>query len=37
MTAKMWENNVKVAFETKMVSHPLPAQEGELWTNKFVS
>jgi NitT/TauT family transport system substrate-binding protein len=37
MTAAMWENNVKVAIDTKMVSNPLPAQEGELWTNKFVS
>jgi NitT/TauT family transport system substrate-binding protein len=37
MTPTMWENNVKVAFETKMVSNPLPPQEGELWTNKFVS
>jgi len=35
MTAAMWENNIKVAFETKMISTALPTQEGELWTNKF--
>jgi hypothetical protein len=37
MTPMMWQNNIKVAVETKMVSNPLPAQEGELWTNKFLS
>jgi NitT/TauT family transport system substrate-binding protein len=36
MTPLMWENNIKVALETKMITTPLPTQEGELWTNKFV-
>lgn len=36
MTPKMWENNIKVALETKMITDPLPAQEGKLWTNKFL-
>jgi NitT/TauT family transport system substrate-binding protein len=36
MTAAMWENNIKVAAETKMISSHLPTQEGTLWTNKFV-
>jgi NitT/TauT family transport system substrate-binding protein len=35
MTPAMWENNIKVTLETKMISAPLPAQEGTLWTNKF--
>jgi NitT/TauT family transport system substrate-binding protein len=37
MTPAMWENNIKVAVEAKMISSPLPAREGELWTNRFVS
>lgn len=37
MTAAMWENNIKVAMDTKMISAPLPTREGELWTNKFVN
>ena len=37
MTAKMWENNVKVAVDLKMISKPLPTAEGEMWTNKFLS
>jgi NitT/TauT family transport system substrate-binding protein len=36
MTTIMWENNVKVALETKMISTTLPTQEGVLWTNKFL-
>jgi hypothetical protein len=32
----MWENNVKVTLETKMISSPVPVQEGTLWTNRFV-
>jgi ABC-type nitrate/sulfonate/bicarbonate transport system substrate-binding protein len=36
MTTTMWENNVKVALETKMISTSLPTQEGTLWTNKFL-
>jgi NitT/TauT family transport system substrate-binding protein len=37
MTATMWENNIKVAVDTKMISAPLPTGEGQLWTNKFLS
>ena len=37
MTAKMWENNVKVAVDLKMISKTLPTTEGEMWTNKFLS
>jgi NitT/TauT family transport system substrate-binding protein len=37
MTTAMWENNIKVAVDLKMISAPLPAQEGELWTNRFLS
>jgi ABC-type nitrate/sulfonate/bicarbonate transport system substrate-binding protein len=36
MTAAMWENNIKVALDTKMISAALPTREGELWTNKFL-
>jgi ABC-type nitrate/sulfonate/bicarbonate transport system substrate-binding protein len=36
MTASMWENNIKVAVDTKMISAPLATREGELWTNKFL-
>jgi ABC-type nitrate/sulfonate/bicarbonate transport system substrate-binding protein len=36
MTNAMWENNVKVTLETKMISSPVPTQEGALWTNRFV-
>jgi NitT/TauT family transport system substrate-binding protein len=37
MTSTMWENNIKVALDTKMITKPLPAQEGQLWTNKFLA
>jgi NitT/TauT family transport system substrate-binding protein len=37
MTATMWENNIKVALDTKMIPTALPTREGELWTNKFLS
>ena len=37
MTTKMWENNVKLAVDIKMISKALPTQEGQLWTNKFLS
>jgi NitT/TauT family transport system substrate-binding protein len=30
MTATMWENNIKVALATKMISTDLPTREGEL-------
>jgi ABC-type nitrate/sulfonate/bicarbonate transport system substrate-binding protein len=37
MTPAMWENNIKVTLETKMISSPASMQEGTLWTNRFVS
>jgi NitT/TauT family transport system substrate-binding protein len=37
MTATMWENNIKVALATKMISTDLPTREGELWTNRFLA
>lgn len=37
MTTTMWENNIKVAVDTKMIAKPLPTQEGQLWTNKFLA
>jgi len=36
MTAAMWENCIKVSLDTKMITEPLPTQEGGLWTNKFL-
>jgi NitT/TauT family transport system substrate-binding protein len=35
MTATMWENNLKVSLDLKMISKPVPTSEGELWTNRF--
>jgi NitT/TauT family transport system substrate-binding protein len=37
MTAAMWEHNIKVALDVKMIPSALPTREGELWTNKFLS
>jgi NitT/TauT family transport system substrate-binding protein len=37
MTQKMWENNIAVSIEAKMIAAPLPPQEGELWTNRFIA
>lgn len=37
MTPAMWENNIKVSMEVKMIPSALPTREGELWTNKFLS
>lgn len=37
MTPKMWENNIKVAVDLKMISTALPTREGEMWTNKFAN
>jgi len=37
MTRKMWENNIAVSLEAKMIASPLPAQEGEMWTNRFIA
>jgi NitT/TauT family transport system substrate-binding protein len=36
MTTTMWENNIKVAVDLKMISSAIPSREGELWTNKFL-
>jgi NitT/TauT family transport system substrate-binding protein len=36
MTAAMWDNNIKVAVDTKMISTPVSSKEGDLWTNKFL-
>jgi NitT/TauT family transport system substrate-binding protein len=36
MTRLMWENNIKVALDVRMIATPLPTQEGELWTNRFL-
>ena len=35
MTETMWKNMNKVALDLKMISAPIPTQEGILWTNKF--
>jgi NitT/TauT family transport system substrate-binding protein len=35
MTTTMWENNLKVSLDLKMISGPVPTREGEMWTNKF--
>jgi NitT/TauT family transport system substrate-binding protein len=37
MTSKMWENNIKVAVDLKMISTALPTREGDMWTNKFAN
>jgi NitT/TauT family transport system substrate-binding protein len=37
MTRKMWENNIAVSLEAKMIASPLPAQEDEMWTNRFIA
>jgi NitT/TauT family transport system substrate-binding protein len=37
MTTAMWENNMKVSLDLKMIPAAIPTQEGELWTNKFQS
>jgi NitT/TauT family transport system substrate-binding protein len=37
MTRKMWENNIAVSLEAKMIASPLSAQEGEMWTNRFIA
>ena len=35
MTEAMWHNNLEVALATKMISAPIAAQEGVIWTNRF--
>ena len=37
MTPAMWENNIKVSLDTKMITDPLPTQEGQIWSNKFLA
>jgi ABC-type nitrate/sulfonate/bicarbonate transport system substrate-binding protein len=37
MTQAMWDNNIKVAMDVKMISSALSTREGELWTNKFLN
>jgi NitT/TauT family transport system substrate-binding protein len=37
MTQRMWENNIKISVEVKMIPSILPTADGELWTNKFTS
>ena len=37
MTAAMWDNNIKVAVDTRMIASAISAKEGELWTNRFVT
>jgi NitT/TauT family transport system substrate-binding protein len=37
MTTAMWQNNIKVAVDLKMISTALPTREGEMWTNKFLT
>ena len=37
MTQKMWDNNIAVSLEAKMISSRLPTQEGELWTNRYAA
>jgi NitT/TauT family transport system substrate-binding protein len=37
MTQKMWDNNIEVSIAAKMISSPLPTQEGELWTNRYIA
>jgi ABC-type nitrate/sulfonate/bicarbonate transport system substrate-binding protein len=36
MTPTMWENNLKVSLDLKMISTAVPTREGELWTNRFL-
>jgi NitT/TauT family transport system substrate-binding protein len=37
MTQTMWENNIKISAEVKMIPSMLPTADGELWTNKYNS
>jgi ABC-type nitrate/sulfonate/bicarbonate transport system substrate-binding protein len=37
MTPLMWENNIKVALDVRLITTSLPTQEGELWTNRFLA
>ena len=37
MTQAMWDNNVKVSVEAKLVSSAPSTAEGEMWTNKFLT
>jgi NitT/TauT family transport system substrate-binding protein len=37
MTETMWKNNIELSTTVGMIPSALPAEEGTLWTNKFVS
>jgi NitT/TauT family transport system substrate-binding protein len=37
MTKAMWDNNVKVSVEAKLIPTAPPTVEGEMWTNKFLA
>jgi ABC-type nitrate/sulfonate/bicarbonate transport system substrate-binding protein len=37
MTKAMWDNNVKVSVEAKLISSAPPTEEGEMWTNRFLT
>ncbi len=37
MTQTMWENNIKVSIDIKMIGKPIATEEGVLWTNKFIA
>jgi len=36
MSHEMWRNNVKIAQDLKLITTNVPADEGVLWTNKFL-
>lgn len=37
MTQAMWDNNVKVSVESKLIPSAFSTAEGEMWTNKFLT
>jgi NitT/TauT family transport system substrate-binding protein len=37
MTKAMWDNNVKVSVEAKLIPSAPPTVEGEMWTNRFLA
>jgi NitT/TauT family transport system substrate-binding protein len=36
MNETMWKNIIKVSQEIKLIGSPLPTEEGQIWTNKFL-
>jgi NitT/TauT family transport system substrate-binding protein len=36
MTKAMWDNNVQVSLDIKMITKPLDVSEGGFWTNRFI-